>query len=546
MSSAREVAELGFPQHERVGPLDRVAVLEAHGGVLAQQRVVDPEASLRVAEVRKRQPFLPVDAVVKHGVTLHEGAAARILTRHAHGGSLHEQRAEGKQLAETPIDLAGAAHVDALLEHRVKFRMHGEPGGRVVVRITDVLDARHIDTRRLGLTRQVVVVGRGARRDDRDRPGLRGMGLGEGDLEAVLKVALRGFELFFSDVAAANECFGVERAHRALGLDEVVHEGLRHRGVVALVVAAAAVADEVNDDVSFELLAVRECELGHAHDGLGVVAVHVEDWRLDGFGHVGRVDRRSAVAGGRREAHLVVDDDVNRAARAVATQHAQLKGFEHDALAGHGRVAVHEHREGAEGRVILAILLRPHNALEHAVDGLEVRGVRREIDLELLAIRRSEVALGAEVVLDVARALHRLGVLRALELAEDLAVGFSGDVREHVQAAAVGHADRDLVKAMVGSALQDLVKQRNHTLATFEAEALLADVFGLQEGLERLGLVELAENTHLLVVCRLLVGLLQPLLKPFALFGFLNVHELDADGAAVRVTQHAKHFAQQH
>ena len=38
-----EVAELRLPQHERVGSRDRVAVLEAEGGVLREQRVVDVE-----------------------------------------------------------------------------------------------------------------------------------------------------------------------------------------------------------------------------------------------------------------------------------------------------------------------------------------------------------------------------------------------------------------------------------------------------------------------------------------------------------------------
>ena len=52
LGAVGEVAELRLPQHERVGALDRVAVLEAHRGVLAEQRVVDPELRLVVGEVR--------------------------------------------------------------------------------------------------------------------------------------------------------------------------------------------------------------------------------------------------------------------------------------------------------------------------------------------------------------------------------------------------------------------------------------------------------------------------------------------------------------
>ena len=83
-------------------------------------------------------------------------------------------------------------------------------------------------------------------------------------------------------------------------------------------------------------------------------------------------------------------------------------------------------------------------------------------------------------------------------------------------------------------------------LAALEAEALLADVLGLQERLERLGLVELAEDAQLLVVAGLLcTWLLDVLLEPAPLRRVLDVHVLDADRAAVRVAQDAEDVAQQ-
>ena len=44
LGAVHEVAELRLPGDERVGALDRVAVLEAERGVLAEQRVADREA----------------------------------------------------------------------------------------------------------------------------------------------------------------------------------------------------------------------------------------------------------------------------------------------------------------------------------------------------------------------------------------------------------------------------------------------------------------------------------------------------------------------
>ena len=105
----------------------------------------------------------------------------------------------------------------------------------------------------------------------------------------------------------------------------------------------------------------------------------------------------------------------------------------------------------------------------------------------------------AEVVLHVAGAVRRLRVHVTLELVEDLLVRLADDVGQHVQPAAVGHADDDLVQVRLGGGLQHLVQQRDQRLAALQREALLADVLGLQEGLERLGRVEPVEHVLLLV-----------------------------------------------
>ena len=424
--------------------------------------------------------------------------------------------------------------------------MHREPGGLVVERVADRLHDLRGHTRGLELARGDLHLAHGVGRPDHgDGAGLRRVGLGEGALETVLEVAMRLLVLLLGDVAATDERLGVELADRALGLDEVVHERLGHRGVIALVVPATAVADEVDHDVALELLAVAEREFRDPHDRLGVVAVHVEDRRLDGLRDIRRVDRRPGVARHRREPDLVVDDDVDRAARAVAAQLRHLHGLEDDALGRHRRIAVDEDRQGGEGADRLAVLLGAHDALEHAVDGLEVRWVRGERDGHLVSVVGGERALGAEVVLHVARAVEGLAVLSALEFAEHLSVRLAGDVGEHVQPTAVGHADGHLVEALLRRALQDLVEQGDHRLAALEAESLLAHVLRLQEGLEGLGLVELAEDAHLLVVRRLLVLALDLALDPPSLHRILDVHVLDADRAAVRVPEHAEDVAQE-
>ena len=61
---------------------------------------------------------------------------------------------------------------------------------------------------------------------------------------------------------------------------------------------AAAVADQVDDDVLVERLAELEGQPRHPDARLGVVAVHVEDRRLDHPGDVGGSTPRSATTAG--------------------------------------------------------------------------------------------------------------------------------------------------------------------------------------------------------------------------------------------------------
>lgn len=82
--------------------------------------------------------------------------------------------------------------------------------------------------------------------------------------------------------------------------------------------------------------------------------------------------------------------------------------------------------------------------------------------------------------------------------------------------------------------------------APSKREALLADVLGLQEGLESLGSVELAQDVLLLSNRRLGVMAFDPILDPLTLIRLEDVRVLDTDVAAVRVAQHAEHVAQLH
>ena len=86
-----EVTELSLPRHKSVLAFDGVPVFEADGGVLAEQGIVDPEASLLLGEVLQRGPLVAVHRVDEHRVALDERSAAGVLARQSHRHTVHEQ-----------------------------------------------------------------------------------------------------------------------------------------------------------------------------------------------------------------------------------------------------------------------------------------------------------------------------------------------------------------------------------------------------------------------------------------------------------------------
>ena len=80
------------------------------------------------------------------------------------------------------------------------------------------------------------------------------------------------------------------------------------------------------------------------------------------------------------------------------------------------------------------------------------------------------------MVFHVARAfdIRRIGAA-ALEFVEELAIGLAHHIDQHVQAAAMGHAQHDLLHAQLAAALDDLFQRRDGGFAAVQAETLGAD-----------------------------------------------------------------------
>ena len=215
-------------------------------------------------------------------------------------------------------------------------------------------------------------------------------------------------DLLLRDDALGDQAVGPHLGHALLVLDLRVHLRLRVGGLVGLVVPEAPVADQVDQHVVAELLAERECEPHGADARRHVVGVDVDDRHVEALGEVGGPARRAGVVGVGREADLVVHDQVDGAADLVAVQRLQVERLGDDALGGERGVAVDHDRNGGV-RVLVGVravargLRRARRALDDGRDVLQVARVGLEVHADRAAVGQLVGALGAVVVLDVAR-----------------------------------------------------------------------------------------------------------------------------------------------
>src|SRR5581483_714591 len=255
-----------------------------------------------------------------------------------------------------------------------------------------------------------------------------------------------------------------------------------------------------------------------------------------------------------RKPDLIVDDDVNRTAGAIAMKLCELQRLHHDALSGKRCVAVHQHGQDAFSRSF-ARLVRVGNlvlrgachAFNDGIDRFEMAGIWRQTQIDIFPGRRLALAFGALVVFHVAFVGRKRWMDRTFKRSEDAFAKMPDDVGEHVQASAVRHAHRDLFDAELARAFGQLIEERNDRLAALDGKSLLAEILGVQELFELLGGNQLPRNSFLnfhvnwFGMHELAANLLT---QPELFFFTLDVAIFRADFAAVGALQDVENLAQ--
>src|SRR5260370_41552811 len=112
-------------------------------------------------------------------------------------------------------------------------------------------------------------------------------------------------------------------------------------------------------------------------------------------------------------------------------------------------------------------------------------GGQREMDglAADLAVPRS-----SEMVFDVARALDVVEICGiGLELGKDCGKGLADKIGEHVEAAAMRHADHEFADVELGAAAQDGLERRHQRFGSLDAEPLGPGIAAIEKPLKDLG-----------------------------------------------------------
>ena len=356
------------------------------------------------------------------------------------------------------------------------------------------------------------------------------------------------------DQTLGHELVGEDLTDGWMCANLLVHEGLRVRRFIGLVMAEAAVADQVHHHVAAIRAAVVVRERDRSQARLDVVGVDVNDGDVEALGQVRRVARRPALVRVGGETYLVVGDEVHCATGCVAGERLQVKHLLHHTLAGERRIAVDQHgqcRHGIEVQRRRATLGLRGTAptLDNWVDRLQVAGVGQQANQDDLARFRVIRAGCADVVLHVAGCVETGDLSpcrRELERVEDQLVGVIGDVRDDREPSAVGHSQDRLTNAIVRDHGHERLEHGHEGIESFDGEGLLSEECRALVSLHRVDLGEALEKTQ-----PVLDGELRPVLagfdvlaQPHALLMARDVLDLERDGAAVRAPEIRQHLGE--
>src|SRR2546425_3199180 len=346
--------------------------------------------------------------------------------------------------------------------------------------------------------------------------------------------------LLTSDTSQFQQVLQITLTYRLPLLDCAVHDRLREKRFISLVVAEPAITPHVDDDVAFERSAKIHRKPDDLCDRFRIFAIHVEDRNLKHLCDVACIHARFELRRRSGETNLVIHNDVKRSTNGIPIELAQIQSFLNNAFAYECGVTVDQddHAVLALG-IACAILLCAHAAQRNRIHKFQMAGIETQRQVNLAAGNRLPIGAIAQVILHVTAPAHvKLGI-KVGKFAKDLARTLGHDVCEDVQSAPVRHTEYDFIDPVLACPFNSEVQKRNETLCPFERETLRTDEFFANEFLEDDSIGEPRQNAYLFRAAQLqpIARAFHSFLKPMADEAVVNVHELHTDRAAISIPQ---------
>src|SRR5690606_6503840 len=408
LCTIRKVAKLRLPQHECPGRCHGIAIFKTEHAVLRQQGVVDMELRLVLIEVVQGTIRFVRFGVEDVRVPMGERAANGVLSGHANGRALEEQRAIRQQFSFRPSQLAG-------------FEERGLSVAQQFFNLFDGLESlRYGDE---GLTDFLYDIGR----DGRIGRHVKVFGpcpthllplflhflravwqrlllhFVEAILQLVAKLLVHRIRQRGVKLTTLYQLACIYLARVGMAGNDVVQLRLGKLRLVSFVMAVSAIAQQIDENILLETLTVLDGQVGCERYSLGVVAVDVEYRRIHNLGDVGTVNTGTRIVVVGSKAYLVVDNKVDRAPGEVSRKTGHLHHLVDNTLTGDGSVTVNENGHGLRYISSVFVVDLATRIPEHQrIYRLQVGRVWRKLYINLFPRRREDVAGIAQVVFYVA------------------------------------------------------------------------------------------------------------------------------------------------
>mmetsp|Transcript_84960 Transcript_84960/g.203634 ORF Transcript_84960/g.203634 Transcript_84960/m.203634 type:complete len:539 (-) Transcript_84960:195-1811(-) len=369
---------------------------------------------------------------------------------------------------------------------------------------------------------------------------------------------LHCFELLWSSGAAVYQAFGIHRFGSRMLVDLLVQHRLRILWRIRLVVAEAAVANNIDDDICLPGLSPLGGELECTGDCHRVITVYMQDGKIEALAKVRGVQGGPVIHRIRGEAHLVVDDNMDSSANVKLPHVRKLQRLIANALPSKGGIPMEKDRHDARPGlccVAQVVLLCPCSPKGDSVHCLQVRGIRLKRSKHRFPIRKLADIGCSQVIFDIAceqpivdlTLLHNVlkVVMRALELSKHLDQRLANDIREHIQATPMRHPNDGLLDPHLGCTFDGSIDTCHCCLATVNSKTLGCLVLGVQKLLKGVNFHQLTVDlSKPFLVAGEKLRALHPRSNPVHLFEISDVHVLNSDGVAVYVSESAHDLAQ--